>query len=133
MPALTLPDIMPTSRSFTEGRYPQQEFQALNGATTILRYGNQPSGAELALGYDNIADGYGGWFVDVYNQQHTIGDGWVVLTVADALGGMEASLASLVAKANTGQRWRFAEPPTVESTFRRLCSVRIKLLTYLDA
>ena len=50
------PNIKPTSRSYTPGRYPQLEFVAQNGAKTVLRYGNKKVDAKLTLEFTNITD-----------------------------------------------------------------------------
>jgi hypothetical protein len=133
MPALTFPAFVPSSRSYNPGVYPQSEFKALNGATTILRYGNRTNMAEMTLGYSHLTDDQVAWFLDVYDQQNTWYDYWINLTTADALGGTTGSLLTHYAKTVTGHRWRFLEPPSVESTFKGRSNVRVRLGAYLDA
>ena len=53
---VAFPNIKPSSRSYTPGRYPQVEFVAQNGAKTVLRYGNKKVDARLTLGFTNITD-----------------------------------------------------------------------------
>ena len=50
------PNLKPSSRSYTPGRYPQVEFVAQNGAKSVLRYGNKKVDAKLTLGFTNITD-----------------------------------------------------------------------------
>ena len=50
------PNIKPSSRTYTPGKYPQTEFVAQNGAKTVLRYGDKQVDAKLTLNFTNISD-----------------------------------------------------------------------------
>ena len=57
MAAVDFPsDLAPSSRSFTAGEYPQNVFEAQNGAKSVIRYGNKQVNATLTLGFTNISD-----------------------------------------------------------------------------
>jgi hypothetical protein len=132
MPAINFPAIKPTGRSYTPGAYPQNEFQALNGATTILRYGNQRSSGELSLEFDNITDQRAAQIMHNYELQHA-GDNWVVFDGGNGLAGAEPELRAYLGEVVTGLRWRYAEPPSLTSVQPGRSSVRVKFTAYLDA
>ena len=54
--ARTFPSLKASSRSYTPGEYPQTVFEALNGAKTVLRYGNKRVNSKLNLKFENISD-----------------------------------------------------------------------------
>jgi hypothetical protein len=132
MPAISFPAILPTGRSYTPGAYPQNEFQALNGSTTILRYGNQRSGGELSLEFDNITDDQAAKILKNYEKQHKENN-WVRFSREDGLAGATVDLRAYLGEQVTGLRWRYAEPPSLTSVQPGRSSVRVKFTAYLDA
>ena len=48
--------LTPTSRRFTPGIIPQTQFEAQNGATSFVRFGNVPIKSKLQLVYQNIGE-----------------------------------------------------------------------------
>jgi hypothetical protein len=133
MPAVKFPNIMPTSRSYSPGAYPEAEFRALNGATTTLRYGNQPSDAEMELGFSNITDDRAAQILDLYHLLHTRGDVWLELETVDALAGVSAELRRHMREVDNGLRWRFDGKPTIQSVQPGRSTVNLKLRGYLDS
>ncbi len=132
MPAVSFPAILPTGRSYTPGSFPQSEFKALNGSTTILRFGNQRSGGELSLEFDNITDQRAAQIMRNYELQHAA-DNWVVFDGGNGLAGAEPELRAYLGEVVTGLRWRYAEPPSLTSVQPGRSSVRVKFTAYLDA
>lgn len=132
MPAIAFPNIKPTGRSYSPGKFPQSEFQALNGATTILRYGNRRSGSELSLEFGNITDDNAAQIIASFEQQ-MVGDNWITFTTADGLTGASPSMAAYLGETISGLRWRFADAPSVESIVPGRSSVRVRLTGYLDS
>ncbi len=51
---IQFPDVKPSSRSFTAGKYPETTFESLDGTKTYLRFGNQPINATLSLSFSAI-------------------------------------------------------------------------------
>jgi hypothetical protein len=131
MPAIAFPDIRPTGRSYSPGRYPQAEFEALNGASTILRYGNRRTRPELSLDFQNITDDNAARILANFDQQMAGGD-WVTFSTANGLAGASPSLAAYMGETISGLRWRYAEPPQVESVLPGRSTVRVRLTGYLD-
>lgn len=112
--------------------YPQAEFRALNGATTTLRYGNRRFDAELELGFQNLSDDNAAKILKLY-EDVTVADDWVTFTTADGAGGASADLAAYLRESGgSGLRWRFADPPSVDSVKPGRSSVQIKMIGRLD-
>ncbi len=131
MPAITFPSVLPTGRSYSPGRYAQSEFQALNGATTILRLGSQRYESELSLDFDNITDDNAALILANYDAQN-VGDNWVRFDASNGTAGVSVQLATYLGETITGLRWRYAEPPRVRSVLPGRSSVNIKMRGYLD-
>lgn len=53
---IPFPDIEPSSREYSPGEFPQSLFQAQNGATVAIKFGNHRVNASLKLTFQNIAD-----------------------------------------------------------------------------
>ena len=62
-----LPSVTPTSRTFTPGIIPQTVFEAQNGATSFVRFGNVPIKSKLRLTYRNIDEETAYKFAAKYN------------------------------------------------------------------
>ena len=53
---ISFPYIKPTAREYSPGEFPQTLFQAQNGASVALKYGNHRVNASLKLTFQNISD-----------------------------------------------------------------------------
>jgi len=130
--AVAFPALVPTRRQYSPGAYPQQQFVALNGATTTLRYGNRRYDATLDLTFQNITDDQSAQILSLY-ETTTVADDWVTFTSADVAGGAGASLATYIREVGgSGLRWRFAEPPSVDSVKPGLSSLTVRFIARLD-
>jgi hypothetical protein len=131
MPAIAFPNIKPTGRKYSPGSYPKNEFEALNGATTILRYGNRRSKSELSLEFANVSDDRTAEILQNYERQN-VGDNWVTFTANDGLAGAGNSLAGYLGETASGLRWRYDGPPSVDSVAPGRSTISVKLIGYLD-
>lgn len=132
MASRAFPALRPTSRSYSPGALPQTEFKALNGATTILRYGNRRVGSELRLGFANIPDARAAQVLALYDQA-VAADDWITFSATDGTVGASDELAPYFAEINgSGLRWRFAEPPSVESVVPGVSSLQCRFVGRLD-
>jgi hypothetical protein len=132
MAARAFPAIKPTSRSYSPGAFPQVEFRALNGATTVIRYGNRRSNSELKLTFQNISDQNAAALLSLY-EQTTVTDDWITFTPADGAAGASAELASYLREVGgSGLRWRFSDPPSVDSVVPGRSSVQCSFVGRLD-
>jgi len=126
------PDIEPTSRSYNPGVYAQTEFKALNGSTTVLRYGNKRSDSELRVGFANITDSQAAEIMQNYELVNSTWD-YVEFTNKNNLIGIDSSsLAAYVAENAGGRKWRYAEPPSVTSVVPGRSSVQCRFQAFLD-
>ena len=132
MAAVAFPALVPSGRRYNPGKYPQGEFKALNGATTTLRYGNRRYDAELELTFQNITDSNAALLLALY-EQTTVTDDWITFTPADGAAGASAELASYLREVGgSGLRWRFSDPPSVDSVVPGRSSVQCSFVGRLD-
>ena len=130
------PNIKPSSRTYTPGRYPQVEFVAQNGAKTVLRYGNKKVDAKLTLGFTNITDLEANQILNLYEEVNSDYD-FIHFSSNTALAGINNSSLSRKfgerdASGNTLLRYRFDGPPTVTSVRPGRSNVQCKFVACLD-
>jgi|32_taG_2_1085360.scaffolds.fasta_scaffold07383_2 hypothetical protein len=53
---IQFPNIKPTAREYSPGEFPQNIFQAQNGASVAIKFGNRRVNASLKLTFQNISD-----------------------------------------------------------------------------
>lgn len=132
MAARSFPALKPTSRSYSPGALPQTEFKALNGATTVVRFGNRRCDSELRLGFANIPDAGAATVLALY-EQSVVADDWITFTASDVAVGAASELANYIREVGgSGLRWRFAEPPSVESVVPGVSSLQCRFVGRLD-
>ena len=133
---IDFPNIKPTSRTYTPGKYPQAEFVAQNGAKTILRYGNKPVNAKLTLGFTNITDAQANQILEKYEEVNSVYDYIHFPSDSSIAGVNNAALRSRFQErdtsGNTLLRYRFDGPPTVTSLRRGRSNVQCKFVACLD-
>lgn len=132
MAAVAFPALVPSSRRYSPGQYPQGEFRALNGAVTTLRYGNRRYDAELELTFQNVTDDNAATVLGLY-ERTMVADDWITFTRADGAGGAGHALANYIREVGgSGLRWRFSEPPSVDSVVRGRSTVAVRMVGRLD-
>ena len=129
------PNIQPTSRSYTPGNYPQVEFQAQNGAKTVIRYGDKRVNAKLTLGFTNISDLQANEILELYYEVNSDYD-YIYFTPTDGMAGVGSAelYFSMSEKDLSGirLRYRFDGPPTITSVRPGISSVQCKFVACLD-
>ena len=131
MTALFPSGLKPTSRSYRPGKFPQIQFEALNGATTAIRYGSRPFNAQLTLTFANIDDTDAARIVDHYEERMATFSN-VTFSVETGLAGLGLNLALQISESASGLTWRYAEPPQVESVYPNISTVTCTFTGYLD-
>ena len=138
------PTVKPTSRSYNPGNYPQNTFEAQNGAKTIIRYSQKRVNATLTLGFSNISDAEAALIIENYENVNANWD-YVTFTPTDGVAGISdskdvtgqtnpvSSLQSLVKEGGEGLLWRYSEPPKVTSVFDGISNVSCSFVACLDA
>ena len=132
MSAIPFPDIRPSSRSYSPGAYPQTDFQAQNGARTVVRFGNRRVDSSLSLNFANITDAQASLILGNYEE---VNRDWNNVTFSATTGtaGASSELAAYLAETGgSGLLWRYAEPPQVTSVYPGVSSVRCKFVGTLD-
>lgn len=125
---MPFPTLKPTSRDFNAGDYPVKTFKAQNGAEARILYGSKRTGMSIGLGYDNIADTSADDFVAHFDEVKGTFD---TFTLPDeVLAGWQGASSALDATA-TGNRWRYAEAPSVTSVRPGRSSVQVSLIGVL--
>ena len=132
MSAIPFPDIKPSSRSYSPGAYPQTDFQAQNGARTVVRFGNRRVDSNLSLSFANITDAQAALILGNYE---AVNRDWNNVTFSATTGsaGASSELAAYLAETGgSGLLWRYAEPPQVSSVYPGVSSVTCKFVGILD-
>ena len=133
---IDFPDIKPSSRSYTPGKYPQTEFVAQNGAKTVLRYGDKKVDAKLTLGFTNITDSQANEILEKYEEVNSVYD-FIHFPSNSSIAGVDnVALRSRFQErdtsGNTLLRYRFDGPPTVTSVRTGRSNVQCKFVACLD-
>ena len=141
--ARDFPNIKPTSRSFTPGRYPSTDFESLDGTKTHIRYGNKRVNATLTLSFSNISDGAAGLILAHYDDVMADYD-FVKFTSDNGTAGIvdpnsgyfltkEIAGDDGTGRTRLGLKWRYSGPPSVTSTFKGMSNVSCSFVACLDA
>ena len=133
---IDFPNIKPSSRSYTPGKYPQVEFVAQNGAKTVLRYGDKKVDAKLTLGFTNITDSEVNEILSKYEEVNSVYN-FIHFPLNSGLAGINDSTLRRTVGArdqsdNTLLRYRFDGPPTVTSVRPGRSNVQCKFVACLD-
>ena len=129
----SFPSIKPSSRSYSPGEYPQTNFEAQNGAKTIMRYGKNRVNATLTLGFANIADADAALILANYENVNSDWD-YVTFSSANGTVGVDStSLSNYFKESGSGLKWRYSGPPSVTSTFKGMSNVSCSFVACLDS
>ena len=129
----SFPSIKPSSRSYSPGEYPQTNFEAQNGAKTIMRYGKNRVNATLNLGFSNITDADAALILANYEDVNSDWD-YVTFSSANGTVGVDSSsLSNYFKESGSGLKWRYSGPPSVTSTFKGMSNVSCSFVACLDA
>jgi len=133
---IDFPNIKPSSRSYTPGKYPQTEFVAQNGAKTVLRYGNKKIDAKLTLGFTNITDSQANEILEKYEEVNSVYD-YIHFPSDSSIAGvnnvaLRSKFQERDTSGNTLLRYRFDGPPTVTSVVHGRSNVQCKFVACLD-
>ena len=131
MTAESFPALIPTSRSYTPGVFPEQQFQAQNGAVVRVRYGNQRYSSSLSLTFANIIDANAASILE--NYVTVMGDDkYVVFTTDNVAAGADESLTPWIRETNSILKWKYAKPPSVKSVKKGLSTVTCEFIGELE-
>jgi hypothetical protein len=121
---MTLPNLRPSSRTFTPGDYPVKLFRSQNGAEARILYGNKRIGGTLELTYQNISDSDADSFLSGYD---TAKGTFASFDLPEnARAGWTGSSSFFVPQA--GLRYRYAESPDIASVKPGRSTVTVRLI-----
>lgn len=121
----------PTSRTYNPGRYPQQEFEALNGVKTVIRYGKNRTNASLSLTFSNITDDQVTSILNNYEDVNSVWDE-VTFNNTNVIKGANSDLQAFFIE-GTDLKWRYSSPPNVTSVFPGRSNVSCSFVACLDS
>ena len=129
----SFPSVRPSSRSYKPGEYPQTQFEAQNGAKTIMRYGKNRVNATLTLGFSNISDADAALILANYEDVNSDWD-YVTFNGGYATAGVtDTSLLAYLKESGSGLKWRYSGPPSVTSSFKGKSNVSCSFVACLDS
>ena len=129
----SFPSVRPSSRSYKPGEYPQTQFEAQNGAKTIMRYGKNRINATLTLGFSNISDADAALILANYEDVNSDWD-YVTFNGGYATAGVtDTSLLAYLKESGSGLKWRYSAPPSVTSSFKGKSNVSCSFVACLDS
>jgi len=131
MAAVSFPALVPSSRSYEPGVFPETQFQAQNGAVVRVRYGNQRTGSRLSLTFANITDTNASLilqnYVDVMDD-----DNYAEFTSSNVAAGVGDLLVPWIRETNSLLKWKYASPPSVTSVKPGLSTVTCEFIGELE-
>ena len=142
--AIPFPYITPSTRVYTAGEYPTKYFEAVNGATTAIRYGNRRHRSKLQATFEGIPEEKA---LEILNCYKDTMENWDYIRFnrgddgIGGRGGMWEGISNQTLIENWYQEnfmnasqtyWRFESPPVVTSLYPGVCSVSCSFISYLD-
>ena len=124
-------NLVPSTRSYSPGEYPQNEFQALNGVKTIIRYGKYRYNSTLTLGFNNIEDSDAAAILQNYEDINSVWDE-VTFNGTGVVEGASSQMQSYFVE-RTELKWLYDGPPTVTSVYPGRSNVECKFVACLDS
>jgi len=135
MTAKPFPDLVPSSRSYEPGVFPETQFQAQNGAVVRVRYGNQRTGSRLSLTFANITDYNASRILENYAEVMR-GDNYAEFTASNVAAtnttGVAGPLTPWFSETNSLLKWKYASPPSVTSVKPGLSTVTCEFTGELE-
>ena len=138
------PSIKPTSRNFTLGEYPTKIYRSLSGKTVRRSFGNRPFGATLELTFENVDETVLSLVYAHYHGQRGNTEGFFLSN--ETLAGLDSSSntfaqlkagdpyiilqqAGIGSGSPTTMLWFYESAPEVESKYRNLSTISVKLVS----
>lgn len=130
MKAYRLPGLRPTARTFTPGVIPQTVFEAQNGATSFVRFGNVPIKSKLQLVYNNINENQAYNLVRFYNKCIVDNRGVVIRENDGAVKDVkdQQNMGEILRGEDDGLMWLFEQPPAIVALLAGRYNVTIDLV-----
>ena len=138
------PSIKPTGRNFTLGEYPTKIYRSLSGKTVRRSFGNRPFGATLEMVFENVNETVLSLIYAHYHGQCGNTEGFSLSN--ETLAGLDSSSntfaqlkagdpyiilqqAGIGSGNPTTMLWFYESAPEVESKYRNLSTISVKLVS----
>lgn len=127
----------PTTRKFTMGDYPNKVYRSLSGVTFRRNFGNKQTGYTLELQFKNIGDiselRPGSGSADLILNHYNSMDGTLKSfnLPNKVFEGMNVLVRDLV-QSPSSIKWRYAEPPKIQSVQNEVSTVTVKFVGELE-
>jgi len=125
---MSYPTYAPSSRSYDPGDWPVKTFKALDGVEVRILYGNRRASSTFSLSYQNLTDAEAQEFLDHYDQM--LGTFTAFQLPVSVLKGWGGDLTPF--EPSSSLRFRYKEPPKLDSVKPGVSSVSISLLGVLS-
>lgn len=138
------PSIKPSRRNCTLGEYPLKIYRSLSGKTVRRSFGNRPFGATLELVFENVNEDV---LALIYNHYHGQSGNTVGFALSsETFAGLDSSsntfaqlkagnpyiilqAAGIGSGSASDMLWFYESAPEVESTYRNLSTISLKLVS----
>lgn len=124
------PKLKPTKRSFTLGNFPVKTYRSVSGKTLRRSFGNKPYGSTIDLVFENISEANAKLIYDHYYAQQGTFVGFTL--PAELYAGLSASqLGQLFTQGGPNAdtlEWLYSETPEMESVYKGITTVSVKLV-----
>jgi hypothetical protein len=120
---MTYPTLTPSSRSYSHGDWPVKTYSAMNGAEVRILYGDRRTNPTFNLNYQNIPDSQASAFLEHFNS--VTGTFSTFQLPTSVLTGYRGDVAAF--DPENSLRFRYAEPPKIDSVKPGVSSVSVSL------
>lgn len=120
------PPIKPNSRSYIPGTFPQSVFESQNGTKTVIRFGVKAVNSMLSLTFNHITNAEAEAIMKNYEDVNATWDYVVFADTNATVGVNDSNLSNRMRETRSGLRYRYAEPPTIQSSVPGRSSVTCK-------
>jgi len=128
---MAFPTLVPSSRTFTPGNFPQKVFKSQSGSETRVLYGDKETDAKLSLGYKNLSDTESDDFIIHFRSVKGTYSTFQLNAVGNthAKGGWTGDTDAIGKPAGT--KWRYAQQPKITSVRPGISNVKVDLVAVL--
>jgi hypothetical protein len=125
----SFPTLAPTSRNYSGGDWPVKNYKAQDGYEFRFLYGDKRSGHEVSLTYSNIPDAVAEQFMQHYYEQKGTFSTFALPANESIAKGWGSTPTFF--NAGVGAKYRYAEPPKLDSVRPGVSSVQVRLVGVL--
>lgn len=122
---ITFPSIVPSDRSFVDGKHPMSMAQTMAGTSVRRLLSAQATDPELRLKFNNITDAVAESILAIYDDAY--GSRKPLTLPSSITAGIDTELATLIRNESSALRWYFLGRPSLESVVPGRSTVTVAL------